>query len=125
MGISKNISSTKGVTLLEVMVALAITAIALVSLISLVTSSMEMEEYARRLTDASTIADNMMKDIERTGIPEQGTTEGLVNEEDPMGFEYQQTVSESFIENVYLIEVEIFWDKKTRSTKISTYTLKK
>lgn len=125
MGISKNISSTKGVTLIEVMVALAITSIALISLISLVTSSMEMEEYARRLTDASTIADNMLKDIERTGIPEPGTTEGLVNEEDPLGFEYQQTVSETFIENVFLIEVEIFWDKKIRSTKISAYTLKK
>jgi len=52
MDISKKLRSTKGVTLLEVMVALAITSIALISLISLVTSSMEMEEYARRLTDA-------------------------------------------------------------------------
>mgnify|MGYP000849200703 CR=1 FL=1 len=125
MGIPKKLRSTKGVTLLEVMVALAITSIALISLISLVTSSMEMEEYARRLTDASTIADNKLKDIERIGIPEPGTTEGLVDEENPQGFQYRQTVSETPIDDVYLVEVEVFWDKKTRSTKISAYMLKK
>ena len=125
MDISKKLRSTKGVTLLEVMVALAITSIALISLISLVTSSMEMEEYARRLTDASTIADNMLKDIERIGIPEPGTTEGLVNDEGLQGYEYRQTISETPINDVFLVEVEVFWDKKIRSTKISTYMLKK
>ena len=40
MDISKRLSSKKGMTLLEIMVALAIVSIALVSLISLVSSSM-------------------------------------------------------------------------------------
>jgi len=125
MDISKKLSSQKGITLLEVMVSVAIASIALVSLISLVVTSLGMEEYARKLTDATMIADDRMKDIERKELPEPGQIEGLINENDPSGYFFKQNISETIIDDVRLVEIEIFWDKKRYSVSLSAYMLKK
>jgi general secretion pathway protein I len=125
MDILKRLSSKKGMTLLEIMVALAIVSIALVSLVSLVSSSMGLEEYARRMTEATMIADDKMKDIERMELPDPGKIEGLINENDPSGYFFKRTVSETVIDDVRLVEIEIFWDKKKHSVTLAAYMLKK
>ncbi|MBA4419111.1 MAG: hypothetical protein C0392_14575 [Syntrophus sp. (in: bacteria)] len=125
MDISKRLSSQKGLTLLEVMVAVAIASIALISLISLVLTSLGMEEYARKMTEATMIADDRMKGIERRELPDPGQIEGLIDENDPSGFFFKQNVSETIIDGVRLVEVEIFWDKKKHSVALNAYMLKK
>lgn len=125
MVISKKYLSQRGITLLEVLIAVAIASIALVSLISLVLSSLELEENARRVTEATMIADDKLKEIERDVLPDPGRIEGLVNENDPAGYAFRQTISETLIENVYLIEIEIYWNKKKNSVALSSYVLKK
>jgi general secretion pathway protein I len=118
--------SQVGLTLLEVLIAVAIASIALVSLISLVLSSLDLEENARRVTEATMIADDKLKEIERgVVLPDPGVTEGLIDEKDPAGYTFRQSVSESMIKNVYLIEVEVFWNKKRSSVALSSYILKK
>jgi general secretion pathway protein I len=117
--------SQAGLTLLEVLIAVAIASIALVSLISLVLSSLDLEENARKVTEATMIADDKLKEIERGVLPETGVTEGLIDEKDPAGYAFRQSVSESMIKNVYLIEVEVFWNKKRSSVALSSYVLKK
>jgi general secretion pathway protein I len=125
MAIPKKYLSKEGVTLLEVMVALAVTSIALVSFISLVLTSLEMEDYARKMTEAMMVADERMKEIERTEVPEVGEREGLINEDDPTGFTYKETVTETIIENVRFVELEIYWDNRKRSVTLSAYMLQK
>jgi general secretion pathway protein I len=125
MDIWKKLSSQKGITLLEVMVSVAIASIALVSLVSLVLTSLGMEEYARKVTEATMIADNRMKDIERKELPEPGQIEGLIDENDPSGFFINQKISETLLNDVRLVEVEVFWDKKKHSVKLISYKLKK
>jgi general secretion pathway protein I len=125
MDISKKLSSQKGITLLEVMVSVAIASIALVSLIALVLTSLGMEEYARKMTEATMIADDRMKDIERKELPEPGQIEEFVNKDDPSGFFVKQNISETIINDVRLVEVEVFWDKKRHSVLLSSYMLKK
>jgi general secretion pathway protein I len=118
--------SQAGLTLLEVLIAVAISSIALVSLISLVLSSLDLEENARKVTEATMVADDKLKEIERgVVLPDPGVIEGLIDEKDPTGYTFKQSVSESMIKNVYLIEVEVFWNKKRSSVALSSYVLKK
>jgi general secretion pathway protein I len=125
MDMSKRLRSDEGTTLLEVMVAVAIAAIALVSLITLVIASLEMEDQARRMTSATLIAEDKLKEIERTGFPELAHVEGLVDENDPTGYSYRTVVIEAPIADVRQVEVEVFWDKKRHSVSLVGYFAKK
>jgi type II secretion system protein I len=122
---SKRLRSDEGTTLLEVMVAVAIAAIALVSLITLVIASLEIEDHARRMTSATLIAEGKLKEIERTGYPELSQVEGLVDENDPTGFFYSTVVTETPIEGVRQVDVEVLWDRKRRSVGLVGYFAKK
>jgi len=114
----------EGTTLIEVMIALAIASIALVSFITLVVSSMDMEDHARKVTEATLLADDKLKEVERAGFPEVGKSEGLVNEQDPRGYYYQLTVTETPIQDVREIDAEIFWENKKRSVTLMTFMAK-
>jgi len=114
-----------GITLLEVLVATAIASIVLVSFLTLVLNSLDLEENARRVTEATMIADNKLKEIERDELPDPGVVEGLIDENDPYGYAFKRTISETMIENVYLVEYEVFWNKKRNSISLITYILKK
>ncbi len=121
MATSRRVSSEAGTTLLEVMVAVAIASIALVSFVTLVISSLDMENHARKITEATMIADERLKEIERGGYPEPGKTEGLVSEEDPSGYSYVLVVTDTPIQDVRQISIEVFWDKKRGSVELTTY----
>jgi general secretion pathway protein I len=125
MRISKKYLSESGVTLLEVMIAVAIVSIALFSFISLVVSALQMEDYGRRVTEAALIADNRMKEIERSGFPELGETEGLIDEKDPTGFTYRQIVSETPINDVRQVRLDILWNKNKDSVTLEAYILRR
>jgi general secretion pathway protein I len=120
----KRLGSKTGTTLLEVMVALAVASIALVSFVTLVITSMEIEDHARRLTEATLIAEDMLKEIERTGIPDLGTTEGPVKDDEHPGFTYRLSVAETPIQLVRQIDVEVFWEDGKRSMNLVSYLAK-
>ncbi len=124
MAITRRIRSQAGTTLLEVMVALAVAAIALVSFVTLVITSMNLEDHARKMTEATLIADDKLKEIERTGYPEPGKSEGLVDEQNPSGFSYTLVVTETPIQGVREVDVEVFWDKKRSSVPMTTFIAK-
>lgn len=107
------------------MVAVAVASLALVSFISLVIYSLEMEDRARRITEATLIADDRLKEIERDGYPEIGETEGLVNEDEPSGFGYRLSVKETPIENVREVELEVLWDDKKGSLRMTSLIVKR
>ncbi|OPY00257.1 MAG: hypothetical protein A4E62_00916 [Syntrophorhabdus sp. PtaU1.Bin002] len=117
--------SESGITLLEVMVAVAVASIVLVSLISLVSSAITMEDNARKLTEATVVADNMMKEIERTGYPEVGYKEGLVDKDDSSDFTFKQTVIESPIEDVRIVQLQVLWNKGKNSVDFAGYIAKR
>jgi general secretion pathway protein I len=103
------------------MVAIAIASIALVSFVTLVITSLDMEDHARKITEATLIADEKLKEIERVGYPETGKTEGLVSEQDPSGYSYALVVTDTPIQNVRQVDIEVFWDKKRGSVELTTY----
>jgi hypothetical protein len=107
------------------MVAVAIASIALISFISLVLHSLEMEDYSRKITEATLIADDRLKEIERTGYPEIGESEGLIDENEPSGFSYRLSVKETPIENVREVELEVLWDGRKGSLHMTSFVVKR
>jgi general secretion pathway protein I len=118
---SKRLRSKDGTTLLEVMVAVAIASIAFIALISLVVTTIRMEDYARRVTKATLVADRMMKDIENKGSPELGRTEGPVTEEEYSDFSYRIVTKETSLPKVREVDLEILWDNERHSVTLSSY----
>jgi Tfp pilus assembly protein PilV len=119
----KRLKNQKGLTLLEVLVALACASLAIVSFVTLTSFSTEMEADAKRLTEATLIAENMMRSIEEGDFPETGMEEGDV--EGTEGFTYKKHVTDTFIENVKEIKLEIFWDQGKRGTEFLLFVRKK
>ena len=117
--------STQGLTLLEVMIAVAVASIALVALITLVSTSISLEDNARKVIDATVLADTLLKEIEREGYPEVGFTEALVDEDEPAGFVYRQTVTESVVENVRIVCLEVLWNNMKSSVSLSMHIAKR
>jgi len=103
------------------MVAVAIASIALVSFVTLVITSLDMEDHARKMTEATLIADEKLKEIELAGYPATGRSEGLVSEQDPSGYSYALVVTDTPIQNVRQIDIEVYWDKKRGSVELTTY----
>lgn len=121
------------------MIAIAIASIALVSFISLVITSLDMEYYARKITEATFAADEKLKEIERLGYPEVGQTEGPIyglqpgaavgplqaagtpSAQVPTEFTYRAVVTETPIQGVREVDVDIYWDKKRRSVTLTTF----
>ena len=125
MATSKRLCSREGTTLLEVMVAMAVAAIALFSFSTLLISALEMEGHARRMTEATLIAEDKLKEIERTGFPELSQVESLVDETEPAGFTSIVTVTETPIQDVRQVEVQVLWDNRKRSVSLVGYFAKK
>jgi general secretion pathway protein I len=120
----RKLRSKTGTTLLEVLIAVAVASIALVSFVTLVMTSMDIEDHARKTTEATLIADDKMKEIERTGFPEVGETEGLIDDTQPQGFSYRLVVTETPIEQVRQMDIEVLWDKGRRSVTLIGYIAK-
>jgi general secretion pathway protein I len=106
------------------MVAVAIASIALVSFITLVIASMDIEEHARKVTEATLIADDKLKEMERAGFPETGRTEGAIDDEQHEGFTYRVSVTETGIAQVRQIDIDVLWDKGKRSVSLMAMVVK-
>jgi general secretion pathway protein I len=106
------------------MVALAIASIALVSFITLVLKSIDVEEHARKVTEATLIAEEKLKEIERGGFPEIGTTDGPIENSDTPGYSYRIVVSATPIDQVRQVDLDILWENKKRSITLTAFIAK-
>ena len=124
MATSKRLHSQHGTTLLEVLIAVAVASLALVSFITLIIASMDVETHARKVTEATLLADEKLKEVERTGFPPTGQTEGEAGDDPSQGFTYRMTVTETSIEQVREVDVEILWDRGRRSVTMMSFLAK-
>lgn len=101
----------RGFTLLEVMVALSVVAIALVILLETAVRAIDMNAQSHVLTQAAMAADNRMANIEASGFPELGDSE---IEEDPdfPGYFWKSSVQETPFTGTRMIRVSIYSDKE-------------
>jgi general secretion pathway protein I len=120
----KKSRSESGTSLLEVLVAVAVISIALVSFVTLVVGALDVEEHARKLTEATIVADEKLKEVERGPFPETGKTTGLVSDSEPDGFSYRMTITDTQLKDVRQVDVEVLWDREKRSVTLTGYVPK-
>jgi general secretion pathway protein I len=120
----KKFKPETGTSLLEVLVAVAIASIALVSFITLVVNALDIEDNARKITEASLIADDKLKDIERGPFPETGKTEGLIDENETAGFSFRTEIADTSFADIRQVNVEVLWNKGRNSVVLTGYIIK-
>ena len=109
---TRRLASRSGFTLLEVMVALAILAVALVVLLGLRNRDVQLQAYARDLTRATLLAREMAATVDTEGTPELGYVEGDFGPDQP-GFSWQRQVSPFMADyigdRVREVRVSVIW----------------
>ena len=99
----------RGFTLVEVMVALAIIALALTAIAAKMSRMIDTSNSMRERTYASWIAQNKITELRLANvIPEVSTTSGDVEYADQT-WRWRAVVSESGVENLFRVDVEVLY----------------
>lgn len=111
-----------GFTLFEVMIALAILAIALVLLLGLRNTDMQVAETSERMTLATFLAQEKMTEVELAGFPDQGEHSGDFEDRYP-GFYWHETVVPTPFDFAREVEIAVSWQEGggERSVDLHTY----
>ena len=104
---SSDCRHAKGFTLIEVMIALVIISISLTGMAVTMGSMLDNATVLRERTYASWIAQNRIVEMRLAGtVPETGTTTGEVEYANTF-WEWSAEVSETGVENLFRIDVEV------------------
>jgi general secretion pathway protein I len=119
---NRKISVPKGFTLLEVMIAIGILAIAMVMLIGLRNRAIDLNGYARDLTAASILAESKISEWELKGFPDAQEAAGVFDETNP-DFKWRVVVSPTPFDDLRELTVIVTWRRGSRdeSLDLTTY----
>src|SRR5210317_442813 len=110
-------SQRGGFTLLEIMIALAIVSIAMVSLLSLANRSIGVHDRLQRITAATLLAQRKMAETELSS--RHGTLQGAEVEgefEDPYaGYRWQIAYADTPLPSVQMVTVKVLWGDEERN----------
>ena len=118
-------------TLIEVLIALAITVIGLVPLLHLLTTSILMTDSAWNLSQATLIGNSKLTEVITENNLEIGTDEGSVeSQEKEIVFDWQSKVTEAHIEELEdtgltglrKVTVTVMWHEGQRQKQVSLST---
>ena len=109
---------SKGFTLLEVMVAVAILSFVLVSLLGLQNSSQRNVMLAEKITTATLLAKRMMTEALSAKMFVLTEDEGEFEEEDFKDYTWKKTISPTPIEKLMEVRVAVLWKEGERQEMV-------
>jgi type II secretion system protein I len=119
--------STRGFTLIEIMVALTVMGFAVVSLVQLFSSNLRMIGTSQDYMKALTIAESVMREI----VENEKTEEKSWKDTTEQGYQVEVTVSETQKERtdhlpIKLLQIELVfsWERALRKKSMTFRTLK-
>jgi len=116
---SKGISvATSGFSLLEVMIALAIVSIALMSLLSLGNRSIGVNERLQRVTQATLLAQHKMAETETAGSGQSQATAGVFDEPFEM-YRWRLEYTGTPLPSVTQVTVTVAWGDEEKNEAVS------
>ena len=110
-------SQCGGFTLLEIMIALAIVSIAMVSLLSLANRSIGVHDRLQRITAATLLAQGKMAETElsaRHGALQEAEVQGEFSEP-YTAYRWQITYADTPLPSVQMVTVKVLWGDEERN----------
>lgn len=111
------IRDRSGFTLIEIMISLAVLAIALTVLLGLRNRDIALSAYTGHITEATLLARQKVAEISFAGFPDIGAREGDFGEEHP-GYKWKQEVKATPYDVVRELSVEILWREGGRDETV-------
>jgi general secretion pathway protein I len=109
-----------GFTLLEVMVALAIVAIALVTLLGLATRSITVNEKVQRITRATLLAQQRLAELETSGAASDGGEATSGQYPAPFeAFQWRVSYADTPLAFVREVTVTVAWGREERNEAVA------
>lgn len=124
-GAARSRGARSGFTLLEVMVALAIVSVALVSLLALGNRSIATHARLQRLTQATLLAQQKMAVTEvdaQLGRLERSRQEGVFPEP-YAGYRWRLEFAGTPLASVQMVTVTVIWGEETRNESVNLTSL--
>ncbi len=115
-----------GFTLLEVLVAMAVLAVALVSLLGLYNRSLLLTIRAQRLSTATLLAEEMLTRTQIEGMGAMRATAGDFADLHPgqySGFRWYRTMRPTALEGLWELRVGVSWGEREDETETCELTL--
>jgi general secretion pathway protein I len=112
---------SKGFTLLEVMIAISILAIAMVVILGLRNRAIDLNGYARDLTTASLLAQSKMGEWELKSFPDPGETAGDFGKENP-DFKWRVIITPTPFDDLRELKVIVSWKRGVRDETLDLTT---
>lgn len=114
-------SRARGFTLLELMVAIAILAGALLAVMQIVTQGLSTTQAAQDRVLAMELAEQKLAELMLQPEPEPGEEEGEFGELYPR-FRWRSEISETELEGLYRLVVEVTWTNGEREQMVEIET---
>lgn len=115
---SMRLSNEQGFTLLEMMIALAIVAIALVSLLGLSNRSILVQERVQRLTRGTLLAQQLLSEEELASGPRSWEAREDVFAEPYSEFHWQIDYQDTLITKVKQVTVTVIWGEVAQNEQV-------
>lgn len=106
-----------GFTLIEIMVSLAVLAIALTVLLGLRNRDIALSAYSGHLTEATLLARQRISEVSFAGFPELGAREGDFGEAYPH-YKWKEEVKQTPYEVVRELNLEVLWKEGGREESV-------
>jgi type II secretion system protein I len=113
--------SSRGFTLLEVLISLLIVAIVLITCVRAQNQSIRLYNLSRDMTVATILARQKMGEIETAGFPDLEEEEGDF-EEQFAGFTWKKAVSETSFEEARRVDLSIVWKDGIKERRVDVVT---
>jgi general secretion pathway protein I len=119
--------SADGFTLLEVMVALAIIAFAVVTYVHSQNMSVALLNESTNMTVATLLAQGRMVVLDSSDISGALEREGIFDEPEYAAFRWKERVTSAPLPNIFEVHVEVSWDdnRGRRSVELINFTVRK
>jgi len=102
------LQSSRGFSVLEVLLALTIFSVAVVGIIEGITLQLHSERNAEEITRAAILAQNVLEEIRQAGEYSEDSQTGKF-EGDDAGFEWQYDMTGAGVDGLYKVTVRVFW----------------